>query len=49
LQKDGRGIALTDSGHELLVYAETILTAHDAATRRYQAVDVSGTVGAAQH
>ncbi len=44
LQKDGRGIALTDSGHELLVYAETILTAHDAATRRFQAVEVSGTV-----
>ena len=44
VQKDGRGIVLTDSGRELLVYAETILTAHDAATRRFQAVDVSGTV-----
>jgi DNA-binding transcriptional LysR family regulator len=44
LQKDGRGVVLTDSGHELLVYAETILSAHDAATRRFQAVDVSGTV-----
>jgi DNA-binding transcriptional LysR family regulator len=44
LQKDGRGVVLTDSGHELLVYAETILTAHDAATRRFQAIDVSGTV-----
>ena len=44
LQKDGRGVVLTDSGHELLVFAETILTAHDAATRRFQAIDVSGTV-----
>lgn len=44
LQKDGRGVVLTDSGNELLVYAETILTAHDAATRRFQAIDVSGTV-----
>ncbi|WP_394937766.1 LysR family transcriptional regulator [uncultured Ilumatobacter sp.] len=44
LQKDGRGVVLTDSGHELLMFAETILTAHDAATRRFQAIDVSGTV-----
>ena len=44
LQRDGRGVVLTDSGHELLVYAETILSAHDAATRRFQAVDVSGTI-----
>ena len=44
LQKDGRGVALTDSGRELLVYAETILAAHDAATRRFQSVDVFGSV-----
>ena len=44
LQKDGRGVVLTDSGHELLVYAETILTAHDAATRRFQSLTVSGSV-----
>lgn len=44
LRKDGRGVVLTDSGNELLVYAETILTAHDAATRLFQAIDVSGTV-----
>ncbi len=44
LRKDGRGVVLTDSGNELLVYAETVLTAHDAATRLFQAIDVSGTV-----
>lgn len=42
--RDGRGLVLTDSGRELLTYAETILTAHDAAARRFQSVDVRGSV-----
>lgn len=42
--RDGRGLVLTDGGRELLSYAETILTAHDAAVRRFQSVDVRGSV-----
>ncbi len=44
LQRDGRGVRLTDSGIELLEYAERILALHDEAARRFASVDVRGTV-----
>lgn len=44
LQRDGRGVRLTDAGTELLDYAERILALHDEAVRRFASVDVRGTV-----
>ena len=44
LQRDGRGVRLTDDGIELLAYAEQILTAHDAAVRRFMPMRRSGRI-----
>jgi len=44
VRRDGRGLRLTDDGHELLTYGRQIIDAHDAAVRRFTPIDTGGTV-----
>ena len=44
LRREGRGIALTEHGQELIEHARRILAAHDAAVRRFQGSELSGTL-----
>jgi len=44
VRREGRGLRLTDDGHELLVYGRQIIDAHDAAVRRFTPIDTGGTV-----
>ncbi len=50
VRKDGRGIAFTPAGEELLSHARAILSAHDAAVARFDATDrTTVVIGAAQN
>lgn len=44
VRREGRGLRLTDDGHELLTYGRQIIGAHDAAVRRFTPIDTGGTV-----
>ncbi len=44
VRREGRGLRLTDDGHELLVYGRQIIDTHDAAVRRFTPIDTGGTV-----
>ena len=44
IRREGRAVALTEHGRELIEYADRILSAHDEAVQRFQVSDLSGTV-----
>lgn len=44
IRREGRSIALTDDGRELMTYADQMLAAHDAAVRHFQRSVLTGNV-----